>query len=345
MGGMPDPNAPAQPKFGSQPYDAYLAAPVAWGLGMAKNTQKVADFAKSAVTGVADNVRTVGDTVTGKMDPMSDEGFGRIQNIALGMMGGGTAFGSAPKGATGMFIGPNHPLYDFGMAQKTGLLEKKLMTPRQIWPQTMNYRGMDNILWQEIPDQMYANTDHLANQFDRTNKMPRLGEVLPHPRLFQGKHYGQLGQFPVWPVKSGGTFRPMMRMFELPTGETMGHSVEGVIGHEVQHGIHDLEGGAAGAAPEYFEDGAEFAHLRRPGEDPYETYMRSHGENMANATRDRWNMGMDMRRATFPEDNMPRPIKDQFLQYDPWNEPRVRKPGSAPPGMFGKIRNGLRGMK
>lgn len=293
------------------------------------------DDVKQGVSGLA-------ATAKGMLTPPDPyQAAGDMVNAArkgdyMGALNAGMTMPGIPQ--QGMFVGPNHPSWSNATHQGALVAEKMGATPEQIWGRHMNYKDAGGHWWQEIPDPPEINT-HLL-----TEKGARLGAVRPHPELYQGP-YKALGKMNIsrTPGDAGGYYQPVFQNFMVPGVEYEGFTPAQLVAHEVQHGVSDIARGPRGASAREFENGAENAHLRRPGESPWFTYRRSTGENLANATARRLGMDMDARRAAFPEEHMTFPAKNQLTQYNPWDEPGKATPKS--PGVLGRIGYALGAIK
>ena len=182
-------------------------------------------------------------------------------NVGMNMMGGG-AVGTAPKGALRTFIGRNAKTWDKAAESKFLELEKKGVSPEDIWKQTGTFRSPDNKLRQEISDESsflkgggsYGNV--VMNRLGALQKVGmknidspmNVSDIYYHPELL--KAYPELGnietQFTPSNVSAKGQIggNIMKMQYDLPSKEA-----KSVMLHELQHSIQDKEGFASGGSP------------------------------------------------------------------------------------------------
>lgn len=234
--------------------------------------------------------------------------LGKVLGMAGAMAGGGTMFNTAPAGSLGMFIGPRHPAWDWKAYRAAEKSLRGGADRRDVWADYMNYRDPGGNWWQEISDMEHAQP---MGDVERTT----LGQVVPHPNLYQGD-YAFMKDMLVIPYDEPGymhAFNPKSRYMALTDNSLAGFTPTQIAHHEMQHAVADIEGGPKGATPVEVD---EFTPGYRPNETAFDRYQRSAGEAQANATMRRWGWDMDQRRAVYPEDSMRHTLTDQLIPMD-----------------------------
>ena len=182
-------------------------------------------------------------------------------NTAINAFGGG-GLGTAPKGALRTFIGRNAKTWDKAAEAKFLELEKKGVSPEEIWRQTGTFRSPDKQLRQEINDLpsflmgsgSFGNT--VMNRLDALEKagLKQIGEpvriqdIYYHPELL--KAYPNLGKIKAEFMPKGKTTigqigeNTLRMQYDLPKNEA-----KSVMLHELQHSIQDAENFATGGSP------------------------------------------------------------------------------------------------
>lgn len=336
---MADPNA--------HPYDAYLAAPLAWGAGMVKNNQAVANAARGMVNSAVSGATLPGDVATGRVDPMSDEGVRRTQDLAGTMMGGGMAASDAPKGATGMFIGMKSPLFNRDRFRGAMELQSASASPEEIWHKTQNMQIPGGHWAQEIPDNIssfdvrqlphaksfsdymdVARREHgtadLGHQvsvaralqaFDGPPKAAPLGQVMRHEGGLMDAYQG-MPELPVsrsFDPRYAGHFDPntMSMRVNPKAGNPAEHRATAL--HELQHYVQELEGWPKGGNEEMFHFDP-WKDRMLPHETPAQAYERLAGEQLANATAGRRDLAGYQRAERYPGRDMTAPMDMQLIR-------------------------------
>ena len=170
-------------------------------------------------------------------------------NVGMNMMGGGSV-GTAPKGALRTFIGRNAKTWDKAAESKFLELEKKGVSPEDIWKQTGTFRSPDNQLRQEISDANLQITDYRNTGGGVSIKHPELQaayeqiprgiKVTPSSRM-EGMAAYEAPKDPLyWKLGEGGTLH-------IPSGDAVPRDV---YAHELQHAIQAKEGFARGGSPQ-----------------------------------------------------------------------------------------------
>jgi len=182
-------------------------------------------------------------------------------NVSMAGMGGG-AFGSAPKGSLRTFIGRNAKTWDKAAESKFLELEKKGVSPEEMWKQTGTFRSPDKQLRQEISDLPAflkgsgSFGDVVMNRLEALEKAGikqigdpvTIGDIYYHPQLLEA--YPNLAKIEAEFMPKGKTAKGQigentLRMqFDLPKNEA-----KSIMLHELQHGIQDAERFATGGSP------------------------------------------------------------------------------------------------
>ena len=211
---------------------------------------------------------------------MTDQNFNAPEeavNMGLNLMGMGTAFGAAPKGSLGMFIGRNAKNYDLAAEasalemKKTGISKEdiKRLTGVSFIPQRVNIYDKNKVVVgnkiEEIPVQeisdyksKFTETGYPLKEFT-TDAKPHeydLEKIINHPELFENYpflkditaiaeddpryngSYSPYGKI----LKAGGESQKPVR---LPSGEYDPYFMDktrSTILHEIQHAIQGYEG-------------------------------------------------------------------------------------------------------
>lgn len=187
----------------------------------------------------------VGDVVTGKVDPMSDEGVKRAVDLAGSMMLGG-AGGEAPAGSLRMFAGRTAKTANHAQLAAAEKMAAEGTDRRAIWDATGWFQGVDGKWRFEIPD-------HEAEV--RGYIMPgsayegQLSGIMKHRNAYMA--YDDL---PAIPAEYGGSgaasgsyFPPNGIGDELITISKRAKDPLSTALHEAQHAIQQREGFATGA--------------------------------------------------------------------------------------------------
>lgn len=170
-------------------------------------------------------------------------------NTAINAFGGG-GLGTAPKGALRTFIGRNAKTWDKAAEAKFLDLEKKGISPEDIWRQTGTLRGFDGKLRQEVSDReakaFFTNLQESGNKRLSEKAIVNPAVEAAYPQL---KNISQLGlreNIPGGSIEqtfSDGNLIGGLLVAKAPTTSAM----RGVGVHEMQHGIQGIEGFSPGA--------------------------------------------------------------------------------------------------
>jgi hypothetical protein len=262
-------------------------------------------------------------------------------NVGMAGMGGG-AFGSAPKGSLRTFIGRNAKTWDKAAETKFLELEKKGVSPEEMWKQTGTFRSPDKQLRQEISDVNLKIKDYRATGGGISishpelqaayDQIPRGVRVQHTPELDQTAGYKSPRDALSWKMGEGGTI--FVNADQIPPKD--------VYAHELQHAIQAKEGFARGGSPEkikkdfmqfapsewveYAKSLPNYQNQKTPEAQkafiesfvkmrlgsPDEAYLKLAGEAEARAVQARMNMTPAQRSQTFPLQSYDVPI-DQLI--------------------------------
>jgi hypothetical protein len=212
------------------------------------------------VQGAMDAATLPRDVYQGKVqtDPryMSDEEFARTLNLAGNVAGGGITTGAAPEGAIGMFAGRRSKTFPWTEAIAADIGEQMGKHPTDIYKNTGLFRGVDDKLRYEIPDQA-ARIKDPGNLMD--GDVLHAKDYLDHPELF--KAYPELAEMPVMhqPNMTGASYTPAytnkagndvpatLRMDMTKNWQGSDQmQPRSMMLHELQHGIQAIEKFAPG---------------------------------------------------------------------------------------------------
>lgn len=245
-------------------------------------------------------------------------------------------------GVAGMFIGKGAKTWDAIKAQQAEELLGKGVDPREVWQQTGTFRGVDNALRQEIPDNAASFTQNV-DEYGALKAKKKTGQEQAN------KYYGPLSEtratldkalshdlmFSAYPqhagieadIYAGGNF-PRGRY--TPTYKGLSDELVGRIEarggddaetlsttlHELQHAIQQREGWAMGGSPDQMRQilgNGEMTGLYSPGE-LNDAYRRLAGEAEARLTQARMNMTMPERLQSYPPDMFDIPPDRQIVR-------------------------------
>ena len=151
-----------------------------------------------------------------------------------------------------LFIGPNAKNWNPDLNAKAVEMEKAGATPRQIWSETMNWKGPEGIWRQEIDDSG-ALFDAKTIQDTPWKGSVKTYEALTHPALYEnypGVQYYDLG----YEATPGtlGSFSPKESKFKVGGGSTLSNpeAMKSTLLHEIQHAIQSKEDFSRGGNPE-----------------------------------------------------------------------------------------------
>ena len=170
-----------------------------------------------------------------------------------------------------IFIGPSSKAFDKNAAITASQLEKKGVSPQEIWQQTGTVRGPDGLWRQEISDM--ASTikgdkpfeDVIMGAYDRGaadtgNQLYKttVEDVFLHNRLKDA--YPEMMGIETQMERKGSTSRGSLA-FDPQTGEQVVHikrsltpeEARSTMLHELQHSVQEAENFAAGGSPEMMD--------------------------------------------------------------------------------------------
>lgn len=194
-----------------------------------------------------------GDVMSGKVDPMSEEGAQRAAELAFNAATGGQSKGTfAPSMSPGIgiFGGVGAKTADFQKLEIAKSMENKGVPSSEIWMQTGWGRGPDEKWRFEIPD-----TDVKAKWFtsdEAENHYHPIQNIMPHNALYAA--YPELGKTPasakLLPPEWGaqGAFLPQKGVIHA-AADDLG-PLTSVFLHELQHGVQQKEDFMRGSAPD-----------------------------------------------------------------------------------------------
>lgn len=213
------------------------------------------------------------------------------------------------------FIGKGSKLWNSDLAKKAVELEKKGVSPENIWRQTGTLRGIDGKLRQEISDVGASVTDNVYEGIVKNKRFEgKMGKALSHPDLY--KSYPDISEIGTgmyaWRTPEGSYDEISRTITAGGPGTT---SQKSALLHEIQHDIQRKEGFATGGSPENMKDVA-LEMLRRDvasGEIPstnqaiemlpmaqQNAYKRLAGEAEARLTQSRMKLTPEERLQYFP---------------------------------------------
>lgn len=147
------------------------------------------------------------------------------------------------------FIGKGSNLWNPKNEQLFAQLEKKGLSPEEIWKKTGTLRGVDGKLRQEISDVGSAVTDNVYEGIIKNKRFEdKLNKALTHPELY--KSYPDIKN-----IKTGmyawqtpeGSYDELSRT--ITAGGPGTTSQKSALLHEIQHDIQRKEGFATGGTP------------------------------------------------------------------------------------------------
>jgi len=271
------------------------------------------DLARGAV----DAATLPRDVYQGKVqtDPryMSDEDFARTLNLAGNVAGGGVTLGSAPEGALGMFAGRRSKTFPWTEAVAADIGEQMGKHPTDIYKNTGLFRGVDDKLRYEIPDEA-ARIKPAAGPLEPGQRL-RAADYFDHPELF--KAYPELGEIPVMHQPGMNGAAHAAPHGDYPNGYIKMDMVKNahafnddaprsMMLHELQHAIQNREGFATGA-----NSGADYIQKAKPvmslpegsverRRESWHAYARSAGETEARQVQERADWPLERRMEMHP---------------------------------------------
>lgn len=141
-----------------------------------------AAYAREKLANMQSYAMAPGDAMMGRMDPNSEEGFRRIQGLAMGVFNGGmpAMVGPVERDSVGMFVRP----WDMErLAAARGMKERDQRVPSgDMWQATQTRQGGAGNYMQEVPDNMATVAAH---NLPPSGAPTTLGEVLRHRQLYE----------------------------------------------------------------------------------------------------------------------------------------------------------------
>lgn len=273
-------------------------------------------------------------------------------NVAMTIGGGGLATGAAapaPANSLGMFIGRRAAQWNPKMMAVAEDLERKGVSPEEIWKQTGTWRAPDGQWRQEISDEAMA---FRGNNFDVMKGSPLFKTMHPSQEMPIGGMLTHDQFFANYPNTLRNTRMYVQKWPEwLPDSSNMGElgtSYDRVLGrknrlevrdktekgaldttvHELQHLVQRQEDFNTGAvqsdywkeAADMIKDDPKSKNLSEKEKNDavfelaYQLYRRKYGEAEARATANRRTMTQEQRRATFPAQSFDMPLSNTRLK-------------------------------
>jgi hypothetical protein len=152
-----------------------------------------------------------------------------------------------------IFIGENAKSWNAIENIKAKELEASGVKPREIWQQTMNWKGPEGIWRQEIDDSGAGLNIKQIQDMPKYTDTIKTHEALTHPGLYENypafQYYG-LGYEDSPNVR--GSFNPKDQKFTVGGGFTLNkpETTKSTLLHEIQHAVQDKEDFARGANPD-----------------------------------------------------------------------------------------------
>lgn len=271
-----------------------------------------------------------GDVLSGKVQAGSIQEIERATDLAGLMVAGPAPVASKmADGTLGSFAGVASKTLDKGALEVAQAAEKEAIHPDEIWQKTGFFRGADNRWRYEIPDEhasikedAFRRTswkpddpdeyfltlkDSGKDFFGKSKETLTLPDVLDHPELF--KAYPELKSVKVnaFPPEIPNAIASWNRnTATINIGKELNPGyLKGVILHEAQHAVQDLEGFSRGGNPSLFKDATP--------DQAHELYKRLMGEVEARNIQSRMNFNEVRRWANSPRSTEDRP---RFVQVD-----------------------------
>jgi hypothetical protein len=175
-----------------------------------------------------------------------------VRDLVLG------GLGKAPAGSAGSFGASLTKDTEAAARVKKGWEMGRQGAPeREIWDQTKTWMGPEGIQKYEIPDTPNSITNQATKYLIQGDKITApLGEIYRAPGLYEA--YPQMAHIPttvrVNPKGYEGTYYPpgvgqSARINAVAPDIVGPQGVQGILGHEVQHGIQGIEGMSPGFNP------------------------------------------------------------------------------------------------
>jgi len=157
------------------------------------------------------------------------------------------------KPVSDIFIGENAKSWNAAENIRAKELEAAGVKPREIWQQTMNWKGPEGIWRQEIDDSGAGLNIKQIQDMPKYTDSIKTHEALTHPGLYENypafQYYG-LGYEDSPNVR--GSFNPKDQKFTVGGGFTLNkpETTKSTLLHEIQHAVQDKEDFARGANPD-----------------------------------------------------------------------------------------------
>jgi len=151
-----------------------------------------------------------------------------------------------------IFIGEKAKGWNSELNAKAVEMEKAGATPREIWSQTMNWKGPEGLWRQEIDDSGASFAAKKIQDMPYKDTI-KTHEALTHSKLYEnypGVQYYELGYEPTPGV--AGSFNPKEQKFTVGGGSTLTNpeAIKSTLLHEIQHAIQSKEDFSRGGNPE-----------------------------------------------------------------------------------------------
>lgn len=191
---------------------------------------------------------------------ITDQDIDKGMGLAMSFSGGGLTFAGVRS------AGIKGKLADLGHAQ---VLESNGVHPDEIWNKTGFARGADSRWRYEIDD---SQAKFFPENLEKVRSVAYLSDVYSHPELF--KAYPELKYIRVQkdPDLQGAFYQggasPYISLGEKPTSSgRVATKDQGILAHEIQHAIQDIEGFSPGATYTGAQDSkAALYYTRSSGE-------------------------------------------------------------------------------
>jgi hypothetical protein len=157
------------------------------------------------------------------------------------------------KPVSDIFIGENAKSWNAAANAKAKELEAAGVKPREIWQETMNWKGPEGIWRQEIDDSGAGLNIKQIQDMPKYSDTIKTHEALTHPSLYENypsfQYYG-LGYEDSPNVR--GSFSPKEQKFTVGGGFTLNKPEEtkSTLLHEIQHAVQEKEDFARGGNPQ-----------------------------------------------------------------------------------------------
>jgi len=202
-----------------------------------------------AMFGLLGGVPGLGDYVSG-----AEAKYRYDQGDILGAGLAGLGALPAVPNVAGMFIGKGAKTWDALKAAEAEKLLAKGVDPKEVWKQNGTFKGVDNALRQEIPDNA-AEMESGGKYFGTKGGGGKASQVLEHDDLYRA--YPEAGNintnYNFEAPTHGGSFNEASNFIQVDA--PMGYqSAKSTTLHELQHAIQQREGWAKGGNTESMPD-------------------------------------------------------------------------------------------